>query len=50
MQGMHPDRQPAENMRAFGVMRKYFAEAMVPNCQPSQEFQSKLRRMLDSKF
>jgi hypothetical protein len=45
-----PELLPVQSMRAFGVVRKYFAKATESSCQPDEEFNKTLKVMLDANF
>jgi hypothetical protein len=50
MYGAREGVLPSQNMRAFGVVRKYTAVAIAPACQPSPQFLASLKVMLDEHF
>lgn len=45
-----PELLPVQSMRAFALVRKYFAKATGNSCQPSNEFNKTLKVMLDANF
>lgn len=45
-----PNLLPVQSMRAFALVRKYFAKATANSCQPSDGFNTTLKVMLDANF